>query len=37
MELGRGTGSSKKQAETQAAMDALERRIWEGGDAAADI
>ena len=37
MELGRGTGPSKKQAETQAAMDALERRLWERGDAAAEI
>ena len=37
VELGRGAGTSKKQAETQAAMDALERRVWDGGDAAAEI
>jgi ribonuclease-3 len=28
-ELGRGTGSSKKEAETQAARMALEKRLWE--------
>lgn len=28
-ELGRGSGSSKKEAETQAARMALEKRIWE--------
>jgi len=33
-EIGRGTGSSKKQAETQAAADALARRPWEGTPAA---
>ena len=27
--LGRGGGSSKKNAETAAAQDALERRSWE--------
>lgn len=29
LELGRGLGSSKKEAETAAAMDALQKRAWE--------
>lgn len=33
-EIGRGTGSSKKQAEVEAAADALARRPWEGTPAA---
>jgi ribonuclease-3 len=37
LELGRGSGSSKKQAETQAATDALDRRLWQDADAAAEI
>ena len=28
-ELGRGSGSSKKEAETQAARMALQKRLWE--------
>ena len=36
-ELGRGIGMSKKQAEIQAALDALCRRVWQGGEAAGEI
>ncbi|MBJ7392903.1 MAG: hypothetical protein JHC85_15145, partial [Chthoniobacterales bacterium] len=28
-ELGRGSGQSKKQAEINAAADALQQRLWE--------
>lgn len=30
LKLGRGSGSSKKEAETAAAVEALEKRVWEG-------
>jgi len=30
LKLGRGSGSSKKEAETEAAIKALEERVWEG-------
>jgi Double-stranded RNA binding motif len=33
LELGSGTGSSKKQAETAAALSALKGKIWESSDA----
>jgi ribonuclease-3 len=32
MELGYGEGNSKKEAETAAAIDALERKLWEAGN-----